>query len=273
MRQVIDPERGVGPAADDHGPPVRSVARAADILLALEAGPQSLGRIAQRTNLSKPTAHRLLASLAYRQMVIQDPETVEYMLGPGCLRVADAIMRGAAGIGALVMPSLEQLAAESGETVALHVRAGLERICIGQVPSPQPVRYTAHVGATYPLHTGSMGKVLLAFSDDAERQDLLDRLPLTAVTSATITDRARLEAEVERIRATGTGTSRGERATGVAAMSAPIFGADGRLVAALSILGPAARLTDAAFDELRPALVAAAADCTERLAAAVRSTG
>src|SRR4029077_1750290 len=121
---------------DDHGP-VRSVARAADILVALEDGPRSLGRISQATGLSKPTAHRLLASLAYRQMVIQDPVTIEYMLGPGCLRVADAIMRGAAGIGALVQPVLDGLAQASGETVALYVRAGLERICIGQVPSRQ----------------------------------------------------------------------------------------------------------------------------------------
>jgi DNA-binding IclR family transcriptional regulator len=249
---------------DEHGP-VRSVARAADILAALEDGPRSLGRIAQRTGLSKPTAHRLLASLAYRQMVIQDPETVEYMLGPGCLRVADAIMRGAAGIGALVMPVLESLATSTGETVALHVRAGLERICIGQVASSQPVRYTAHVGATYPLHTGSMGKVLLAFSEQAERNELLDRLQLTALTETTITDRPTLEAEIEKIRGSGFATSHGERAAGVAAMSAPIFGPDGRILAALSILGPDGRLSEAAMATLRPALAAAAADCTERV--------
>jgi DNA-binding IclR family transcriptional regulator len=249
---------------DDHGP-VRSVARAADILIALEDGPRSLGRISQRTGLSKPTAHRLLASLAYRQMVIQDPVTVEYMLGPGCLRVADAIMRGTAGIGALVMPILEELEASTRETVALYVRAGLERICIGQVPSSQPVRYTAHVGATYPLHSGAMGKVLLAFSDDVERRELLERLPLAALTDTTITDRGRLEAEVGRIRDQGYSTSRGERASGVAAISAPVFGPDGRLLAALAILGPDGRLSDRWLDSIRPDLVAAAAACTERV--------
>ena len=249
---------------EDHGP-VRSVARAADIIVALEDGPKSLGRISQRTGLSKPTAHRLLASLAYRQMVIQDPVTLEYMLGPGCLRVADAIMRGAAGIGALVMPILESLEASSGETVALYVRAGLERICIGQVPSRQPVRYIAHVGATYPLHTGAMGKVLLAFSDDAERRELLERLPLPALTEATITDRAQLEAEVERIRGLGTSTSRGERASGVAAISAPVFGPDGRLLAALAILGPDGRLSDAVLGELRSDLLGAATACSARV--------
>jgi DNA-binding IclR family transcriptional regulator len=249
---------------DDHGP-VRSVARAADILVALEDGPMSLGRISQRTGLSKPTAHRLLASLAYRQMVIQDPATVEYMLGPGCIRVADAIMRGAAGMGVLVMPILEALEASTGETVALYVRAGLERICIGQVPSHQPVRYMAHVGATYPLHSGAMGKVLFAFSDADERRELLERLPLTAITDATITSRTALEAEVEQIRNAGYGTSHGERASGVAAISAPIFGQDGRLLAALAVLGPEGRLAGDALVSLRASLLAAAAACSERV--------
>ena len=54
---------------------VRSVARAIDLLLALQHGTISLGRIAQKTGLSKPTAHRLLSSLSYGQLVIQDPVT------------------------------------------------------------------------------------------------------------------------------------------------------------------------------------------------------
>src|SRR5216117_3224307 len=60
-----------------------SVARATDVLLVLGDGPQSLGRIAMRARLTKPTAHRLLASLAHRQMVIQDTSTGDYLLGPG----------------------------------------------------------------------------------------------------------------------------------------------------------------------------------------------
>jgi IclR family KDG regulon transcriptional repressor len=265
MAAAAKSPKGAGEGVlDDHGP-VRSVARAADILVALEDGPKSLGRISQRTGLSKPTAHRLLASLAYRQMVIQDPDTIEYMLGPGSLRIADAIMRGAAGIGALLMPILESLEASSGETAALYVRAGLERICIGQVPSHQPVRYMAHVGATYPLHAGAMGKVLLSFSDDGERRELLERLPLPALTEASITDRGQLEAEVDRIRELGYSTSHGERSTGVAAISAPVFGPDGRLLAALAILGPESRLSETALARLRTALLAAAAACTDRV--------
>jgi IclR family transcriptional regulator, KDG regulon repressor len=246
--------------------PVRSVARATDVLLVLGAGPQSLGRIATRARLTKPTAHRLLASLAHRQMVIQDSATGDYLLGPGVLAIADAVMRGVAGLGVLVGPVLTRLVASTNETAALYVRAGLERMCIGQVPSPQPVHFAAHLGASFPLHTGSMGKLLLAYADDAERAQLLDLLPLTALTKRTITDRRALEAELEEIRRRGYATSRGERALGVASMSAPIFAADGRILAALGVIGPESRLTDATMAKLRPALLGAAQEITQQVA-------
>lgn len=236
------------------------------VLRSLEQGPQSLGRVARAVTLSKPTVHRLLASLAHRQMVIQDPASGDYMLGPGSFGIADAVMRGAAGLGVLLGPALEHLRDVTGETAAVYVRAGLDRICIGQAVSLQPVRYAAHVGTAYPLHTGSMGKLLLAYSDGPERRDLLDHLRLRPVTKATIVDRARLEDELERIGRAGFATSRGERATGVASMSAPVFAADGRILAALSIIGPDTRLTEAAIARLRAPLVAAAHDVTRQVA-------
>lgn len=245
---------------------VRSVARAIDLLLALQHGTISLGRIAQKTGLSKPTAHRLLSSLTYGQLVIQDPVTSEYMLGPGCLGIADAVMSGLGGLGPISKPTLDELARDSGESAALHVRAGLQRICVEQVPSPQPVRYTARVGAANPLHAGAMGKVLLAFSDPDDVRDLLDRMTLSASTSATITDRRTLEAELDRIRGTGYAVSRGEHAAGVAAVSAPVLRPDGTLLAALSVLGPTERLTDAAIKKVRPMLRGAANDLAERIA-------
>jgi len=251
---------------------VRSVARAIDILLALQHGTVSLGRIAQRTGLSKPTAHRLLASLAYGQLVIQDPVTSEYMLGPGCLGIADAVMSGLGGLGPMAKPTLEELAEGSGESAALHVRAGLQRICVEQVPSPQPVRYTARVGASNPLHTGAMGKILLAFSDPSDLPDVLDRLTLTASTEATITDRRTLEEELRNVRGRGYAVSRGEQAIGVAAVSAPVLRHDGVVLAAISILGPTDRVTDSKIDEALPALIAAAKDLTERLGAGASVT-
>jgi len=258
-------------ARTDDGAPVRSVARAVDVLLVLEDGAQSLGKIAQRARLTKPTAHRLLASLSHRQMVMQDPATGDYLLGPGVLSIADAVMRGVAGLGVLVGPALERLATATGETVALYVRAGLTRLCVGQAPSPQPIRFTAHLGGSFPLHTGSMGKLLLAYAEDDERQQLVQQMPMQALTKRTITDRRVLDTELDDIRRRGYSTSRGERAAGVASMSAPIFAADRRILAALSVIGPDTRLTDASLAKLRPSLLAAAQEITQQVTAQRRS--
>jgi DNA-binding IclR family transcriptional regulator len=247
--------------------PVRSVARALDLMVALEDGPQPLGSLAQTSRLSKGTAHRILATLAGAGLVVQDPATATYALGPGCFGILDAVVHGAGGLDVIAGPVLARLSATTRETVALYVRAGPQRICVAQVASPQPIRYTARLGMENPVYAGAMGKVLLAFSDPRERDEILDRMPLIALTSATITDRAQLETELEAIRLRGFAQSRGERSAGVVGLSAPVFAADGRVVAALSVLGPDDRMSDAALRSFREPLLSAAADLSERIAA------
>jgi DNA-binding IclR family transcriptional regulator len=245
--------------------PVRTVDRAIDVLLALEDGPRSLARIATRTGLAKPTTHRLLGTLSQRQLVIQDPATSEYMLGPGCLGIADAVLRGLGGLGILAQETMTALAESSQETVALYVAAGTQRVCVGQAPSPQPIRYTASVGVPKPIYTGAMGKLLLTFMNPESRREVLARTTLQQITPATVTDRSELDAELTRIRRVGYAISRGEQADGVAAISVPILAPAGHLVAALSILGPSDRMTDRVMTRIRPLLVEAADEISRTL--------
>src|ERR1700753_1569078 len=183
--------------------PVRAVTRAMDVLLSLEDGPQSLAKIADATGLTKPTAHRLLATLSRNQLVIQNPWTSDYMLGPGCLGIANAVLTGLGALGLMSQAILEGRAKASQESVALHVPAGTQRVCVAQVPSPQPVRYTADVGVAKPLYTGAMGKILLAFANEQDRHDLLSGLTLMPMTPATITDVVELEVQVVEARKRG----------------------------------------------------------------------
>ena len=251
--------------ANDDVSPSRAVSRAMDVLFSLLDGPLSLARIGERTSLSKPTAHRLLATLGRYQLVIQDPGTSEYMLGPACLGIADSVLRGLGGLGMLAKATLEGLAESSRETVALHVPAGTQRVCVEQVPSPQPVRYTSNVGVAKPIYTGAMGKVLLAFMGEDSRHEILGRITLTRVTNATITDRAELDEQIRQARLNGFSVSRGEQAEGVAAVSAPVFGANGHLTAALSVLGPAHRLSEATVDQIAPLVRRAAREISASL--------
>jgi DNA-binding IclR family transcriptional regulator len=118
-----------------------------------------------------------------------------------------------------------------------------------------------------PIHAGAMGKVLLAFAEPAERAEILDQALLVAVTPATITDRAVLERELDAVRARGYAVSQGERAAGVAGISAPVFDGDHRVVASLSILGPEDRMTDDVRASFVAPLLAAAASVSERIGA------
>jgi IclR family transcriptional regulator, acetate operon repressor len=249
----------------DEESPVRAVTRAVDVLLSLEGGPQSLARIAEATGLSKPTVHRLLATLSNRQLVIQNPATSDYMLGPGCLGIADAVLRGLGGLGLMAQDVLESLAESSAETIALYVPAGTQRVCVAQVPSPQPVRYTSAVGVARPLYTGSMGKILLAFTEDSDRRELFQRMKMIAITPATVTDRGQLDSQLAEARLKGYAISRGEQAAGVASVSAPVFAANGHIMAALSILGPDTRMNERIMTRLRPMVIAAASEISGKL--------
>jgi DNA-binding IclR family transcriptional regulator len=250
--------------ADDTSP-VRAVTRAMDVLLSLEDGPQSLAKIADATSLTKPTAHRLLATLSRNQLVIQNPWTSDYMLGPGCLGIANAVLTGLGGLGLMAQDILDGLAKASQESVALHVPAGTQRVCVAQVPSPQPVRYTADVGAAKPMYTGAMGKILLAFAHEQDRHELFTRLTLTPVTPLTIIDRDKLEIELAEVRKQGYAVSRGEQADGVASISAPVFAGSGHVMAAVSILGPSTRMEDDTMTKLRPLVVRAGQEISRLL--------
>jgi len=234
-------------------PMVQSVTRAIRLLQALEQGPRSLSRLVDDTGLSKATAHRLLASLSFGQLVIQDPVSGEYLLGPGCFGIGDAVIRGYGGLNVLSTPVLERLRQETGETVALHLRIGVQRVCVAQLPSPQAVRYVARLGAAQPLYLGAMGKVILAFSDGDVQREILDRTTLKQVTERTVTDRAALERQLVEIRLAGFAISRGENVAGAASISVPVVGTDS-VIASLSIIGPEARMGDARMEELLPLL-------------------
>jgi DNA-binding IclR family transcriptional regulator len=246
--------------------PVRSIARALDLIVALEAGPQTLGALALTSRLSKGTAHRLLATLATAGLVTQDPATATYTLGPGCFGILDAVVHGAGGLDILAGHILADLSMATRETVALSVRSGTQRLTVAQVASPQPVRYTAHLGTENPIHAGAMGKVLLAFAEPADREELLGQIMYVPVTPATITTRGGLEKELDEVRRRGVAISHGERAVGVAAISAPVFDADGRVLAALSILGPEERMSDRVLRSFEAPLLDAAGRITERIA-------
>jgi DNA-binding IclR family transcriptional regulator len=224
---------------------VQSIERGIDILNALASGQKTVTEVARATCLSKGTAFRLLASLNYQNLVMKDPIENVYSLGPGFLRLVDGATRGLSVVTSLARPALARLRDLTGETIALHVRLGAERICIGELTSLQPIRYSASAGTLAPVHVGAAGRVLLAFMPEADLARLLPSLSLRPITDSSVTNLAILKRELAIVRRQGYACSVGERTPGAAAITVPVYGPQG-LIIALSILGPASRLPRAA---------------------------
>jgi IclR family KDG regulon transcriptional repressor len=242
---------------------VQSIERGIDALMALVHGPRTLTEVSREAGLSKGTCSRILASLGYQNLVVRT-ETNAYMLGPGSLRLINGVMGGLGTIVGLGRQAYEELREYTGETIAVHVRVGTDRVCVEELPSTAAVRYMSSVGSSAPLYVGSAGRVLLAFADD----DDLERM-LAVISSADgNVDIAWLRTELETIRAQGYAVSVGERVHGASAISVPVRGQDD-FTAALSILGPDFRLTVEKRLEFLPALCKAA----EIIAAVHAETG
>jgi DNA-binding IclR family transcriptional regulator len=114
---------------------------------------------------------------------------------------------------------------------------------VEKVASPGLIQISSYVGLRWPLHTSAVGKALLAFLSESDRQELLNTLPLTKLTPRTITSKPVLMKELQLFRARGFTWEINEGEVGVACVAAPIFGAQGQLLAAISLTGTTSQIS------------------------------
>jgi DNA-binding IclR family transcriptional regulator len=223
---------------DDSKLTVRAVERALDILLCFtDSSDLSLTEISSRVQLHKSTVHRLLASLEGKGFLLRDAATEKYRLGFRLWELS-ANLSQSDDPGLILLPELERLRDQLGETISLYVRDGYERVRIQAVQSNHAIRRVAPVGARMPLHVGASSKVLVAFAEPAVQETLL-----ASADWPTGLEREAYLQQLSDTRRLGYATSVEEREPGAAAVSAPILTRGGRLVAALAVSGPANRLT------------------------------
>lgn len=179
-------------------------------------------------------------------------ESGRYRLGPSIFRLAGNIM-SVWNFSNAVRPFLEELALRSRESVYLGVLDRTQRVItyVDAIDSPHSVRYSVPVGAVRPLYATAAGRVLLAFADKPWQDMYISGTKLEARTPRTIATQKGLREELERIRKTGISISIGEMFPESAAISAPVFGADGTVAAAIAVGAPAERLQPR-LAELRP---------------------
>lgn len=221
---------------------VRAVERAADILISLGKAERSLADLSREVGLNKATVLRILASLERKGFVLKDKHTGKYAIDVGLWGLFSGALYRRQGLVKIALPFMKDLWEQTGETITLYIRKGSDRVCIAELPSVQPLRYTAGLGQTVPLYAGSPGKLILAYLPPEELNAILEEKELLPLTKKTITNKNVLLAELEQIRKQGWSTSFGERIEGVSSLSVPIFDGKGEILASLNILGPYVRL-------------------------------
>jgi len=253
-----------------HGSSVQQLAQPADgaveralaVLCCFSRETPTLGvtEIGERLTLTKSTVHRLLQALVAQGLVTQDAARGQYTLGYRVLALAQAVP-GEADLRHICQAHMRWLLGVTQETIALYVSAGDVRICLDELESPQILRMSAGIGRCFTLPRGAAGRALLL---DGPAGELWRR----GTAELSLPESARLLADLGEASEQGYVLTMGETVDGAASLAAPIRSPDGGVIAALSVGGPASRLTPDAVTRYSAVLLEAVARIERDLAAA-----
>jgi IclR family transcriptional regulator, KDG regulon repressor len=217
---------------------IKSLARGLVILDYLGQAEEGVGitELADKMGIDKGSASRLLATLARYGYAEKDTATRRYRLGPQVVALSRSMLLRMP-LRETAKPYLRQLMERTGECAHLGIVAQGKVLYIDQVESPATLRVNAQVGHMAPLHCTALGKTLLAFSD-AELPETLE-----TYTFRTLTDPDILRMNLEQTRKQGYGLDDEEYDYGVRCVAAPVFDFRQKVIGAVGISGPAARMT------------------------------
>lgn len=196
--------------------------------------------LSESVGLNRTTTYRLLTALESHEFVARDESGDTYRLGSGLIALGGRASR-ANSVRVISRPELEQLAEEIGETATLEILSGQEMVIIEEVPGDFVTSISQPIGSRWPVYATSTGKAILAcLSPSAQAQALPD--PIRPLTPSTLTHPKALQKDLQRTRETGYAIAIEELELGFVAIGAPIFDANGRPIAAISLGGTLIRM-------------------------------
>jgi len=244
-----------------------TVKKAMDILDCLgEADtPLPASEIGRRLGISRSTAYRLLTTLSaggYVTRALDNPD--RYRLGFKVLELASNLLEKIE-LRQLALPYLKELRDLANETVHLVVMDRGQVTYVDKIECLQAVRMHSTIGRRSFAHSTAIGKAMMAFLPEAAVAQIIEQHGLPAFTPNTITDRETLRRELAKIREQGYAIDDVENEEGIRCVGSPIFDHQGKLVAAISLSGPAFRMTAERTQELSSAVKATAARISRQL--------
>jgi IclR family pca regulon transcriptional regulator len=250
----------------------QSLERGLMILSAFRSGRPMLGisELGREIGLSRSTTHRYVATLTALGYLDQDGMSKKYRLGPRVLDLGFSAIQSME-LRELGAPYLQKLSDETGYTVNMAIADGTDIVYVERCRSARAgqreIDLNLHVGARMPAYCTSMGKVLLAWLPDEERDAILDRSNLQQRGPNTFTTRRALLAELARVRESGFAINNEELAYGLRSIAAPVRTRAGEPVAAINLAAHrSARALDDLIATLGPALLRVSNEISGRIA-------
>lgn len=220
--------------------PVQSVERAIQILKCFEThdllGISELSRLLGRP---KSTIFGLVAALEANMLLEQDLVTGKYKLGRTMFRLGSRYKQDLRGKS---MPYLQKLCDLTGETVNLVIPDGKNVLYVAKVESNQSIRISTNVGGSLPMYCTAVGKAILAHIELDRALGLIDKAEYASVTSNELSQEQIIN-ELQQVRQQGYALDLEELNIGLICVGVPILDNEENPIAAISVSGPAFRMT------------------------------
>jgi DNA-binding IclR family transcriptional regulator len=244
---------------------ITALQRGLRLLQLFSESPQGLAakQVASRSRLPVSTVHRFLANLETSGFLNCSGDGV-YRLGIACFAIGHAAS-GQLDIRRVSLRYLQELNQQTRETTHLTVRHGLSAVYVEKLDSPEQLRIHSRIGAAVPLYCTAVGKIMLAYMPDDERERVLPQMTLKRLTANTVGNLQELEAELYRVRKNGFACDLEENELHIRCIAAPIWDHAGCVNASLSITAPTVRMPAARLRQLAPLIQAAGLQISREL--------
>lgn len=223
---------------------IQSLLRSLELLECLKepAHKFTIAEIAERMELPPSTIHRILQTFCEKKFVIRDEISHTYQLGPALISLGRAAGSNVRMQDAAI-PILKNLSFVTREDSYLVIQVGNKGLVLDKVDGPNHLKVVEEFGYEMDLHCGAIRKVLLANQSEEFMKYYLDNI-LDRPEAFPQTSRSALAAELRLIKENGVAVSHGEYVHDAVGIGAPIFGAEGRVLASVGIIAPYSRIAD-----------------------------
>ncbi len=244
LRPGGGPEYGTVPAS---APNAHAVERALAILEYLDGSQRGLNisEISRKLNIPKSSAHVIVLTLERLGYVHKRPDSLNYSLGLKAYGLGQGMMKNLS-LSEAALPHMRVLTDRLRLPSHLAVPDGDQGVYVQKVENPGLLKIDTYVGRRMDLHCTGVGKILLAFGPPAILARLVNKPVYIRYTRNTIVSPRALQREIAKVRKLGFGVDDEEEELGVRCVAVPVFRADGRFVAALSVTGTTAQIPEPA---------------------------